>query len=577
MSDQLPPPEGPFQPAFPPAPGNEPAQIGPITEPTEPTRKRGAVIAVVVAIALILACSGAALAYFKMRGGPSTVLDKLPAGADVAFVAHLDPAAGQKANLFRLTERFPDLGSREELGRRFDDMVDQALGGSGMSHEDLDWIGSEAGGYVDVGAGSPEYAFVVAADDEGAAEDTLLRIRDQQASTGDAGTTTTISGVDVWVGADGSTAAVFDGVAVVASDENAMRSVIDTANGASSIQDDAVFQGVMDRLPEDNLGFAFVNVHEVVSLLNSIPAGMVPTMPSTAGLDAVQGAGVAVTAQADGLAIDTVVTTDPSKLTAQQRDALAAGGKPNDLLSLTPANAFAVIASSGAGSSGLGSTSPQALRDALDQVAQVDRSAAREIQRLHLDQLVGHFTGDTAVEVGPGTALLPVGATVMVGIDDPDAVSAWLDRYLPGLLQQAELSSGTKVRVTSVDHDGVEISSLHGTPPAEVSWAVADKAVVIGLSPADVAAAIDLSHGNGDAITSDQGFASATAEVPGTSNVLYVDVQAVLSALEAFLPPDVYRSFLDAGGRDVEPIDVIVAGGDSDESGSTARLLIRVP
>jgi hypothetical protein len=332
----------------------------------------------------------------------------------------------------------------------------------------------------------------------------------------------------------------------------------------------------MDRLPADNLGFMFVNVHELVSMLSSIPGGMFPSMPSTAELDAVQGAGIAVTAQPDGLAIDSVVTTDPSKLSAEQRDALAAGNEPNALLGLMPANAFAVIAATGTGTSGIG-TNPQALGDALDQIAQVDPSAARKIERLHLQQLLGHLTGDLGVEVGRGSGFLPVGATVMFGIDDPAAVSTWLDRYLPGLLQDAEASSGANLTLTSEDHDGVKITSIDGTPPAEVSWAVVDKAVVIGLTPADVAAAIDLSHGNGDPITSDPGFSSATAEVPGTSNVVYVDVQGVLSAVKTFLPPDAYQSFLDDGGRDVEPIDVIVAGGTSDENGSTARVLIRVP
>ena len=50
------------------------------------------------------------------------------------------------------------------------------------------------------------------------------------------------------------------GVVVIASDQAAMQTVITTANGDTSIQDDAVYQGVSDRLPEDNLGFVFVNV-----------------------------------------------------------------------------------------------------------------------------------------------------------------------------------------------------------------------------------------------------------------------------------------------------------------------------
>ena len=579
MSDQQP-PEEPIQPsvpAFPPAPGSEPPSGARAPTPaSEPRRNRGAIVAIVVAVVLVVACSGGALAYFKMRGGPSTVLDKLPAGADVAFIAHLDPAAAQKANLFRLTEKFPDLGSREELTQRFDEMVDQALGGTSVSHEDLDWIGGEAGGYADVGAGTPSFALVVATDDEGAAAETLQRIQEQDSASSGPGSTTTISDVPVSVGSDGSAAAVFDGVAVLASDENAIRSVIDTANGASSIEDEPTFRGVMDRLPEDNLGFMFVNIHELVSMLSSIPAGVLPSMPSTAELDAAQGAGIAVTAQSDSLAIDSVVTTDPSKLTSEQRDALAAGARPNELLGLTPANAFAVFAATGTATSGI-STSPQGLGDQLDQIGELDPSAARTIRRLHLQQLLGHLTGDVAVEVGHGSGLLPIGATVMLGIDDPGAVSGWLDRYLPGLLQEAELSSGTKIELNSGDHDGVKITSIQGAPPAEVSWAVLDKAVVIGLTPGDVGDAIDLSRGKGDPITSDPGFSSATAEVPGTSNVVYVDVQAVLSVLKTFLPPDAYQQFLDAGGRDVEPIDVIVAGGTTDENGSTARVLIRVP
>jgi len=591
MSDNIPPedptPEHglPPEPGFPtsglpPAPGAEPAPGSETLASTvvTPPRRRGKALALVLAIVLVVIAAGGALAYFKMRGGPAVVLDKLPAGADVAFVAHLDPSASQKANLFRLTEKFPDLGSKEELTQRFNDMVDQALSDSGMSHEDLSWIGGEAGGYVNVGLGAPEFAAVLAVDDEGAARQALQRIRDQQsASTGDAGSTTTISGIEVWNGSDGSSAAVFDGVAVVASDENAMRSVIDTSNGASSIQDDAVFQSVTDRLPQDNLGFVYVNIHEIVSLLSSIPAGMVPNMPSTAQLDALQGAGFAITAQPDGLAIDSVVTTDPSKLTQEQRDALAAGHETSPLLQLIPANAFAVLASSSAGSSAFGTSSPQALSDSLDQIAQVDPSAARTIARLHLQRLLSHLTGDMSVEVGPGSALLPVSATATIGIDDRAAVTAWLDRYLPLLLEQADAPEATKPKITSQEHAGYKITSLLGTQGAAVSWVVLNDAVVVGLSPADVAAVIDLDNGQGDPITSNQRFASATAEVPGTSNLVYVDVQAILAAAKQFLPAEVYQSFLDGGGRNVEPIEAIVAGGTSDENGSTARVLIKVP
>jgi uncharacterized protein DUF3352 len=574
MSDNLPPEDpGPtdgFPPSdLPPMPGPEPI-VTAVTEAgpaPEPPRRRGAVLALVLAIVLVVIAAGGALAYLKMRGGPGAVLDKLPAGADVAFIAHLDPAAGQKANLFRLTEKFPDLGSREQLTQRFNDMVDEALAGSGLSHEDLSWIGGEAGGYVDVRVGAPEYALVLAVDDEGAARAALQQIRDQQSSsTGEAGSTMTISGVEVWTGSDGSSAAVFDDVAVVASDENAMRSVIDTANGASSIQDDAEFQDVMNRLPQDNLGFVFVNMHELVSMLGAIPAGVID-MPSMSMLEGLEGLGYAVTAEPDGLAIDAVATTDPSKLP------LDSGDEPTSLLGDVPADAFAVFGSRGDTAGGPTSRMIQAN---VNQIAALDPAAARLIQRLHLDEFFGHLTGDSVVQLGPGSLPLPVSGTVILGIDDPGAVSSWLDRYMPMLLAKSGIT-GSGGNLTERDHDGVTITSVGGFPPMQFSWAVTDDALITGISAADVAEAIDLSNGTGDAITSDPGYIAATDEVPGTSVVAYVDLPAILAAVKGFLPADEYQAFLDEGGKDLVPIEAIVAGGSSDERSVSMRLFIKVP
>jgi hypothetical protein len=150
------------------------------------------------------------------------------------------------------------------------------------------------------------------------------------------------------------------------------------------------------------------------------------------------GARLSISAESDGLAIDAAVTTDPSKLTAAQRDALGSG--PNPLLALTPADAYAVVASSGIGS---------ALEDSVTQAAQLGPGPARTIERLGLigpNGVLQHLTGDLGLQVGPGSGLLPVGGTAMVGIDDGAAVQTWLDKHVQGLLAQAGvpgLSSGS--------------------------------------------------------------------------------------------------------------------------------------
>jgi hypothetical protein len=242
------------------------------------------------------------------------------------------------------------------------------------------------------------------------------------------------------------------------------------------------------------------------------------------------------------------------------------------MLALTPADAYAVVAINGAASSqAVGPTA--GLNDALDQLGQADPSLARTIRRLHLSDLVSHLTGDVAFQVGPAGGMPPVSGTAMVGIDSADAVSAWLDRYVPLLLQEGPPG----LKLSSQDHDGVKITTLTGASTTPVAWAVLRDALVVGTSPADVARAIDLSNGTGDAIKSDPGYTAATSSVPGTGSVLYVDVRSILTAVKGFLPADQYQSFLEQGGRDVEPIEAVVAGGTTDENGSTARLLIKIP
>jgi hypothetical protein len=458
-------------------------------------------------------------------------------------------------------------------------MLGQALGDAGLSPDDLSWVGGEAGGFVQISAGVvPSYAVIVATDDESAASDALERLRDTNSSSASY-SSTTISDVEVWVpsSSDQPTMAVFQGVAVLASDENVIRGMIDAANGASTIQDDPVFQGVMDRLPEDNLGFLYINVGQLVSLLNAIPTQVLPSMPSTSALEGIQGAGISLGAEPDGLVLDSVTTTDPSKLTPEQRDALLAGGQPSPLLSLVPADAYALVAGSGL-------TSGSAIETSLQQAGQLDPSAARMIRRLHLigpEGVLTYLTGDVAVQVGPGKGLLPVSGTVMLGVDDAKAVSAWLDRYVPTLLRGANLEPSLPIgglvipSTDSEEYKGVTITTVRG--PVPVSWAVLDKALIVGVSSQAVAQAIDLSQGGAGGITTDPAYTSAVGTMPGTGNVLYIDVKSVLSAVQGLLPPQEYQKFLEQGGRNIQPIEAVVAGSTSDENATTARLLIKIP
>jgi hypothetical protein len=556
MSDHTPPEEPPG--SLPPPPdGGTPSSSGsdaaqPLAAPasgavtTTPRSKALTVALLVGAAVLILGVIGAGAAFFMLRGASEVVLDKVPSGADAVVVAHLDPAASQKMNLFRMTSKFPDLGTEQQLSQKLDGMLDQALDGSGLTRDDLGWVGGELGGYVTINGAAPEYAVLIASDDDGAASDALQKFRDASGSTYTEST-------------------LVDGTVVLANGQDAMEAVVQTDHGASSVQDDQTFQGVMDQLPDDNLGFAYVNVHALTSLASLVPGGM-------GGLDtqlaAYQGAGYSISAGSDGLAIDGAVTTDPSKLTDAQREALGSG--PNPLLAITPANAYAVFAASGVG---------KALEESVTQFAQLGPGPARTIERLGLigpKGVLQHLTGDIGVQVGPGNSgLLPVSGTVMIGVDDAGAVQSWLDDHLPVLLRQAGIPGLPSRTLKTEEYQGVKIT--YGAVPTTGAWGVVNGALVVGLTPNAVEQAVDLATGTGSSISSDADFSSAVDGLPGTRTLLYVDVNGILTAVQGLLPADQYQEFLDEGGKNLQPIKVVVAGGADTETASTYRLLIEIP
>jgi hypothetical protein len=573
MSDRTPPDEPaehqePVQQPEPPAAPSVPTMPAPgVTVPGPPPAKRRGLSAIVIGVIVVavVLVGGAAAAFFSLRGAPETVLDKVPATADVVMVAHLNPSASQKMNLFRMAERFPALGSHEQITHRIDELLDDTLADQGLHHEDLAWVGGEAGAYVDLHGGTASYAILLASDDDGSATAMLDKLESTHAYT-----STQIDGVEVNVASrsDQPTTAIVNGVVVLASDQTAAKAVIETAHGTTpSIQTDGTYSAVADDLPEDNLGMVYVNVASLNELLTSlVPGGGLTS--STQQFGAARAVGVALSATSDGLRLDTVTQNDPSKLTQADRDQLAASDGPNPLLQMVPADAYAVLAANGVTTN---------LQRSVEQMTQLDPELAHEIEELDLlgpNGLLEQLSGNVAVQVGQGQGLLPVGATAMIGVKDADAVEGWLNAHLPKLLPYLDLG---RIQWRTEDYQG---TTIHYTDPfsgeVPIAWGVTDQAVVIGLSVNSVEQAVDLAAG-GSNITSNPTYRMAIAKLPGTESVLYLDVAGFLSTVEGILPGDAYQRFLDEGGENLKPITVVVAGTESDEQGSRSTFLIEIP
>jgi len=127
------------------------------------------------------------------------------------------------------------------------------------------------------------------------------------------------------------------------------------------------------------------------------------------------------------------------------------------------------------------------------------------------------------------------------------------------------------------DYNGVTITYADN-PVTAVSYAygVVNDTVVLGLSVKSVEEAVDLAQ-NGGGIETNGDYAAATDGMPGTESLVYLDLQGILTAVQNILPGQSYQDFLDQGGQNLEPITVVVAGTESDEQGSSSRLLIGIP
>jgi hypothetical protein len=543
-----------------------------------PPRGGFKVLGIALAAVLIVVGAAGAAAFLMLRGSGEVILDKVPADADVVVTAYLDPAASQKVNLLRMASKFPALGDEAHLRDQLNEALDEGLSNLGMDHEDLAWVGPEVGLYVEVrGPNDVSYAFLVAADDEDAARSFLQSFRQGLEGQGVTFHTTDHDGVEVTVpsGEGEPSIALVDGVVVLGSTEAAVDASIDTAHGGSTIAEDAGFQRVTAALPDAKLGMAFVDAAHLADAFGDqlAAAGVTTGVTSISALD---GIGVALSAEPDGLAMDTVMLYDDDELTDGQRATLSAPDHANPLLDAVPADALAMYAVEHLDMS---------IQDSLDQITRTTPGAAEQLEQLGVtgaDGLLSKLTGDVAVEASTQGGGVPYGGALLVGTNDPQATSSWLDRTMRQLpLGQTayELTKGGAARLVqhpakwvTEERGGVTITYASGSD-LPVAYAVVGDVAVVATSPEQIEAILD-ARSSGSTISSDPGFAAATANVPASDGVLYVDVPAVVDSIRRQLPPGELDPQVSAN---LAPIEAVVAGSENSADEQRMRLLIRIP
>jgi hypothetical protein len=488
------------------------------------------------------------------------------------------------------------------------DLIDQAFADSGLTHDDIrPWLGSQIGVSVDVGDdGQPHAAVLISTTDPEASRAALAKLVDGV-------TTSTYDGVEISTvkggGTFGGAYAIVDDVVVIASDETTVKRAIDTAHGTvPNLGSSQTYTDTLAGLPEGKLGVAYVNVKGLVDQFGSDTAASAALGAGGLGnLQAIEGVGISLSAESDGIALDATTNYDPTKLTKEQRDVLTAPDHENATMAFVPADAFAVL-----GAEHVDST----LQSTLDQIEQQTPDATAAIDQAGIRDLIAAMTGDLALEVGPGTDG-PVSGALLLGTDDQAGMQTFLDSLGTLVSQQLQLTAsfdapkdllkrmescqGTPkqiarcqqeiingVQITAPpdsdplvteEYKGVTITSLD-VPPIrsagfQPAYAVVDGAGVIATSPEEVHQLID-TRASGEDVRTSPVFTSATAKAPTVEGVFFLDVQAIAGTVRENLPPADQATYDQDVAPNLAPITAFVVGSESDEQHQTVRMFLQI-
>lgn len=534
---------------------------GVTTAPSSASTKRRTALIAAAAVVVALGATGAA-AVRLMAGSDAKLLERVPASADLAFTVYLDPAAGQKMNLMRMVGEFPDLGGEQKLRGEVNDVLDESLAELGLTHEDLEWVGSQVTGFVDFehGIDEPQGAVLVAVDDEEGARAAMDALVETSEDRGERVTIEDHDGVEVIISGAGSGGAValVDGVMILASGEGVIDDVMGTEAG-DSLATSPTYTETIAELPRDHLAVGFVDVPGVMESMEQAMAlsGVTPEQMNIQGFE---GAAASLSAEPDGFAIDAFMSVDASQLSDEQRELLGSD-HTNALIDLVSADAFGFAAQTGLHAG---------LEQTFEDLAAQDPTAAAELERLGVTGpggLTSILGPDVAVQVTRGTTL-PVGGAFMVTTIDPEAMRTLMDRWarqLGGVLP----GGGTWAEA---EHAGVSFAYLEGPAEVPVAYGVVDDVAVIAASPDEMIQIIERSQGGGNSIADDPAYLDASAAVPHDDGIFFFNVAAFMGFVAERMGPQAATE-LEA----VEPITTVTAGSSSDLEGSRVRIFVEIP
>ncbi|HEY8180277.1 MAG TPA: DUF3352 domain-containing protein [Candidatus Limnocylindria bacterium] len=441
----------------------------------------------------------------------------VPADALAYATVYLQPSTGQKMNLALLLGHVPGFSDAANLDLKIHEIAARFLGQAGIDYEaDVrPWIGNQLSIAVRPGSGDltmPSPSLLAAVKDQAAAESGMVAIA---AGRGLVGVKDTYRGTTITV-ADGLAWAVLEDLLIATTDRPSLEAALDAeANARPSLADDAGYAAAMRRLPPDHLASAYLNL--------AAAAAQAGAPAAVGGYSTVS---AALLAEPDGLRLDAVAPFDGSAASAEERADFAAGSEPSTLAEWLPsatqasAVAFDVQRAAILAEDVLGSQ-PQA-QGTIDTLNQLRALAAFGLG-INLDtDLLGLFSSEAAIGVSDILTDAPHGQLLLRPADAAAATAT--------LAHVRDAIGGRGGQVSESEAAGLTITTVAVPQVGTVSWTAADGAILAGLTPEDVSAAL-AAHASGQTVAASERYRSVW-ELAGdrAGNEAFVDIGAIVDA-----------------------------------------------
>lgn len=528
----------------------------------------GAALVLIVALVVVLF-------FFVLRH--QAAIDKLvPDSADVVVVANLDPSVSQKANLLRLSGKFPKLKTSQDLSRQLDDTLNQGFKGAGLSFDQdiKPWLGSRIGLSVTV-SDRPAVLLMVDSRDDAKAKAALRKVRNSDQGKAMHWSDKTYQGQTVSVGTstDGSEPAVYayvDHTVLLSNNEGLVHDAIDADRGAKGrLADSTQYKSTLALLPADHLLLIYADGTRIDrQLKDSLRSGSGGVPASSLNqVDAFRSLGFALSAQPDGLAADLQIRLDSSKLDASTRTALSQRKSLTALINRVPSKAYAFLATN---------SIKQTAQALADQAARSGPDAKQALDQLGLTGPRGaldHLTGLAAVELSPSSSPAPGGALILT-TDDPGG----LQRVFDNLVSSAQSSGSASLQRQT--YKGVDVTivndpsfSQQGYAPA---YAVTGNLGIVGTTPDQVFSIIDAAGGQ-YRVGNDPVYAEAASRVDrDPDTIAFLDITQGAAEIRAALPADGQGQYDRDVAPNIQPLKALILTGKQQPDRISERLFLRI-